>query len=82
MAIDRPGKIAFADLHPQAAKMGTAEFLRRVLAALPHEAHKALTDNGPQFGNVPPQVDAWRHILDRVRDEHGIEHGFPKPAYP
>ena len=28
------------------------------------------------------QVHAWRHIFDRVCDEHGIEHRFTKPAYP
>ena len=47
-----------------------------------YKVHKVLTDNGTQFGNMPHQVYAWRHIFDRVCDEHGIEHRFTKPAHP
>ncbi len=82
VAIDRTSKVAFAELHPRATKMLAAEFLRRVLAALPYKVHKVLTDNGTQFGNMPHQIYAWRHIFDRVCDEHGIEHRFTKPAHP
>jgi len=59
-----------------------AGFLRRVLAALPCKAHKVLNDNGAQFGNMPHQRWAFRHIFDRVCDEHGIGHRFTKPARP
>jgi len=82
VAIDRTSKLAFAGLHPEAAKTGTADFLRRVLAALPYTVHKGLTDKGTQFGNRPHQVYAWRHVCARVCDEHGIEHRFTKPAHP
>ena len=82
VAIDRTSKVAFAELHPRATKMVAAEFLRRVLAALPYRAHKVLTDNGTQFGNMPHQPYAGHHIVDRVCDEHGIEHRFTKPAHP
>ena len=82
VAIDRTSKLAFAELQPRATKMLAADFLRRVLAAIPYKVHKVLTDNGTQFGNMPHQVCAWRHIFDRVCDEHGIEHRFTKPAQP
>ena len=82
VAIDRTSKLAFAELQPRATKMLAADFLRRVLAAIPYKVHQVLTDNGTQFGNMPHQVYAWRHIFDRVCDEHGIAHRFTKPAHP
>lgn len=62
--------------------MLAAEFLRRELASLPYKVHKVLPDNGTQFGNMPHQLDAGRHLFDRVCDEHGTEHRFTKPAHP
>jgi transposase-like protein len=82
VAIDRTSKLAFAELQPRATKMRAADFLRRVLAAIPYKVHQMLTDNGTQLGNMPHQVYAWRHIFDRVCDEHGVEHRFTKPAHP
>ena len=82
VAIDRTSKRAFAELQPRATKMLAADFLRRVLAAMPYKVHKVRTDNGTQFGNMPHQVHAWRHIFARVCDEHGIAHRFTKPARP
>ncbi len=81
-AIDRTSKLAFAEVRPRATKRLAAEFLQRVLAAIPYQVHKVLTDSGTQFGNVPHQVYAWRHLFDRVCDEHGLEHRFTKPAHP
>lgn len=83
VAIDRTSKVAFAELHPRATKLLAADFRRRVLAALPYQVHKVLTwGNGTQFGNMPHQVYAGRHIFGRVCDEHGIEHRFTRPAHP
>ena len=81
MAIDRTSKLAFAELQSRDTKMLAADFLRRVLASIPYKVHKVLTDNGTQFGNVPYQVYAWRHIFDCVCYEHGIEYHFTKPVY-
>lgn len=39
MAVDHTSKVAFAELHPRATRMLTAEFLRRVLLALLYQAH-------------------------------------------
>jgi transposase InsO family protein len=82
VAVDRTSKAAFAELQPKATKAISAEFLRRVLAAMPYKVHTILTDNGTQFGNMPHQRRAFRHIFDRVCDEYGIEHRFTKPAHP
>jgi transposase-like protein len=82
VAIDRTSKVAFAELHPRATKLIAADFLRRVVENLPYKVHKVLTDNGTQFGNMPHQPQAGRHIFDRVCQEHGIEHRFTKPAPP
>ena len=82
VAIDRTSKRAFAEWQPRATKMLAADFLRRVLAAIPYKVHKVLTDNGTPTGNMPRQVHAWRHIFDRVCGEHGVEHRFTKPAHP
>ena len=78
VAIDRTSKVAFAELQPRATQMLAAEFLRRVLASLPYRVHTVLTDNGTQFGNMPHQPYAGRHIFGCVCDEHR----FTKPAYP
>lgn len=53
VAIDRTSKLAFAKVLPQATKMLADNFLRRVLAAIPNNVHKMLTDNSIQFGNMP-----------------------------
>jgi len=82
VAVDRTSKAAFAELQPKATKAIAAEFLRRVLAALPYKVHTILTDNGTQFGNMAHQRRAFQHIFDRVCAEHGIEHRFTKPAHP
>ena len=82
VAIDRTSKAAFAESQPRATKMAAADFLRRVLAKLPHRVHTVLTDNGIQFGNMRHQPWAFRYIFDRVCTEHGIEHRFTKPAHP
>ena len=82
VAVDRTSKVAIAELHPAATQAIAAGFLRRVLAQLPYQVHKVLTDNGGQFGNMPHHVHCGRHVFDQVCDEHGIEHRFTKPAHP
>lgn len=72
VAIDRTSKVAFAELHSRATKMLAAEFLRRVLTALPYKVNKMLTDNEMHLGNMLRQIYAWRHIFNRVCDRHGM----------
>ncbi|GAB3491483.1 hypothetical protein GCM10027341_04500 [Spirosoma knui] len=82
VAADRTSKLAFTQLYPRAIKLIAADFLRRVLAYFSYKIHKVLTDNGIQFGNMAHQAKTIRHIFDRVRQEHGIDHRFTKPAHP
>jgi transposase InsO family protein len=83
LAIDRVTKfvhVAFLDAN---TKPNGAAFLREVIRAFPYRIHTVLTDNGVAFApNAPTRWDLSRHIFDRVRDEHGIEHKLTKPYHP
>ena len=82
VAIDRTSKFAFAELHEKMTCSITAEFLRRLIAAVPYKIHTILTDNGIQFTNQPHQKYAFRHLFDRICTAHGIEHRLTKPNHP
>src|SRR5688572_25942237 len=45
VAIDRACKFAYAELHAEANKMVAAQFLRKLIAAVPYKIHTVLTDN-------------------------------------
>ena len=49
VAIDRTSKFAFVELHEKATTRVSADFLRRLLEAVPYRVHTVLTDNGIQF---------------------------------
>src|SRR6186713_2661962 len=49
VAIDRTSKFAFVELHEKATTAVSADFLRRLLEAVPYKVHTVLTDNGIQF---------------------------------
>ena len=53
VAIDRTSKRAFAEWQPRATKMLAADFLRRVLAAIPYKVHKVLTGTGTDRHECP-----------------------------
>jgi len=82
VAVDRTSKFAFARLVESAGKMGAAQFLRDLIAAVPYRIHTVLTDNGVRF--TPRKQDVWdsRHIFDRVCGQHGIEHRLTKVNHP
>ena len=82
VAIDRTSKFAFVELHRQAGKMIAAQFLRDLIAAVPHAIHTVLTDNGIQFTNMAHHKYAFHHIFDQVCDEQGIEHRLTKIKHP
>jgi len=88
LAIDRVSKFTYVEFHEQAGKMQGAAFLRNVVAAFPYKIHKLLTDNGMAFADLPKNRERptsrllGRHIFDRVRAEHGIEHRLTKPYHP
>lgn len=82
VAIDRTSKVAYAELHENAKRVTTAEFLRAVIAFFPYTIHTILTDNGIQFTNRIQDRMAPRHLFDRVCHENGIEHRLTKVAHP
>jgi transposase InsO family protein len=49
VAIDRTSKFTFVDLHERATRRVAADFLKRLIEAVPYTVHTVLTDNGTQF---------------------------------
>ncbi len=49
VAIDRTSKFAFVELHERVIRKTAAEFLRRLIEAVPYAVHTVLTDNGTHF---------------------------------
>lgn len=82
VAIDRTSKFVFAELHEQMTRTVAADFLRRLIAAVPYRIHTILTDNGVQFTHQPHQKYAFKHIFDRICTAHGIDHRLTKPNHP
>src|SRR6202023_1375607 len=46
VAIDRTSKFAFVDLRETVSRRDAADFLRRLIEAVPYKVHTVLTDNG------------------------------------
>ena len=57
VAIDRTSKFAFVELHEKATRKTAADFLRRLIAAVPYKVHTVLTDNGTHF--TDPAGETW-----------------------
>jgi transposase len=82
LAIDRTSKFAYAELHEKAGKMAAAQFLRKLIAAVPYTIHTVLTDNGIQFPNRACDRHAFEHIFDRVCLEHALTTDSPRSGIP
>lgn len=82
VAIDRTSKFTFAELHPDQTRTTACQFLCRLTAAVPYRIHTVLTDNGIQFTNRLKDRLAFKHLFDRVCEEHGIEHRLTKVKHP
>jgi transposase InsO family protein len=96
VAIDRTSKFAFAELHERATRRIAAEFLKRLIEAVPYRVHTVLTDNGTHFttpGNATSAAKAIREALARgeIFRAHAfelacakadIEHRLTKPNHP
>ena len=57
VAIDRTSKFAFVELHEKVTRRVAADFLRRLIEAVPYRVHTVLTDNGTHF--TDPARDTW-----------------------
>jgi transposase InsO family protein len=82
VAIDRTSKFAYAELHPNQTRDTACWFLRRLIDVVPYRIHTILTDNGIQFTNRLKDRLAFKHLFDRVCEEHGIEHRLTKVNHP
>ncbi len=96
VAIDRTSKVTFAELHKKATRRIAADFLRRVVAALPYTINIVLTDNGTHFttpgqgrsmaGELLALKEAGQmfraHAFEWACAENGIEHRLTKPNHP
>ena len=58
--------------------MIAAQFLRNLVAAVPHTIHTVLTDNSIQFANHAHH----KYAFDRVCDEYSIEYRLTKVNHP
>ena len=57
VAIDRTSKFAFVELHEKVTRKTAADFLRRLIEAVPYRVHTVLTDNGTHF--TDPGGETW-----------------------
>ena len=74
-------------MHEKATTRVSADFLRRLLEAVPYKVHTVLTDNGIQFTFPPryadgPTAQYVTHMFDMRCREHGIEHRLTKMKHP
>jgi transposase-like protein len=96
VAIDRVSKLAFAELHKKATRRVAADFLHRLVAAVPYRIHTVLTDNGTHFidplhaGSAVPDIKAAiangelfrAHAFELACARNDIEHRLTKPNHP
>src|SRR6202035_3160890 len=96
VAIDRTSKFAFVELHEKVARRTAADFLRRLIAAVPYKVHTVLTDNGTHFttpgntGSAAPDIKAaidagepvWAHAFEYACAKNDIDHRLTKPKHP
>ncbi len=95
-AIDRVTRFAFAELHEKATRRVAAEFLHRLVAAVPYTIHTVLTDNGTHFtdpqhpGSAVPEIKAAlangelfrAHAFELACARNDIGHRLTKPNHP
>jgi len=96
VAIDRTSKFAFAELHERATRRVAADFLRRLIDAVPYRIHTVLTDNGTHF--TDPTGDGWRpedikrmlankelfrcHSFELACAQNDVDHRLTRPNHP
>ena len=96
VAIDRTSKFAFAELHERATRRVAADFLRRLVEAVPYRIHTVLTDNGTHFtdpkGDSPTVKEVKRLLAEKALfrchafvlacAQHDVDHRLTKPHHP
>jgi transposase-like protein len=96
VAIDRTSKFAFVELHERASRRIAADFLKRLIEAVPYRIHIVLTDNGTQFTTPGNKCSAAKDIRDAIDKgepfrahafelacaQNHIDHRLTKPNHP
>ena len=96
VAIDRTTKFAFVELHEKATRRIAADFLRRLIAAVPYQVHTVLTDNGihftdprgygPRAAEIKELIEEKQlfraHSFEYACAQNGIDHRLTKPCHP
>jgi hypothetical protein len=96
VAIDRTSKFAFVELHEKVTRKTAADFLRRLIEAVPYKVHTVLTDNGTHF--TDPAGETWSpgeikemiakrqpflaHAFEYACALNDIDHRLTKPKHP
>jgi transposase len=96
VAIDRTSKFAFVELHEKVTRKTAADFLRRLIEAVPYRVHTVLTDNGTHF--TDPAGETWSpaeikpmiarrqlfhaHAFEYAGALNDIDHRLTKPKHP
>ena len=83
-------------MHEKVTRRTAADFLRRLIVAVPYKVHTVLTDNGTHFttpGNTSsaaPDIKAaldggervWAHAFEYACAQNDIDHRLTKPKHP
>ena len=96
VAIDRTSKFAFVELRETVSRRDAADFLRRLIEAVPYKVHTVLTDNGTHF--TDPTGDSWSpveiremiaerkpfraHAFEYACATNDVDHRLTKPKHP
>jgi transposase InsO family protein len=96
VAIDRTSKFAFVELHEKVTRKTAADFLHRLIEAVPYRVHTVLTDNGTHF--TDPAGETWSpaeikkmianrqlfhaHAFEYACALNDIDHRLTKPKHP
>jgi transposase InsO family protein len=96
VAIDRTSKFAFVELRETVSRREAADFLRRLIEAVPYKVHTVLADNGTHF--TDPAGDSWSpveiremiteqkpfraHAFEYACALNDIDHRLTKPEHP
>ena len=65
VAMDRTSEFAFVELHERISRRTAADFLRRLIEAVPYTVHTVLTDNGTHF-TTPGNFRCWSALKSDI----------------
>ena len=96
VAIDRTSKFAFVELRKTVSRRDAADFLRRLIEAVPYKVHTVLTDNGTHFTDptgdsrspveiremIAEQKPFRAHAFEYACATNDVDHRLTKPKHP